>query len=129
MIKYRLDFTVRIPPDVSPCWWVVAGTLLWGRMFLGPLGSVRARVRVGGAGDRRVATSWTVAYQAPPSMGFSRQEYWSGVPLPSLTRIARKLYFRIFLGSKPLTYKFRYDSSKFTTNMSPMSQETCISLV
>ena len=26
---------------------------------------------------------WTVAYQAPPSMGFSRQEYWSGVPLPS----------------------------------------------
>ena len=30
------------------------------------------------------ATPWTVAYQAPPSMGFSRQEYWSGVPLPSL---------------------------------------------
>ena len=28
-------------------------------------------------------TSWTVAYQAPPFMGFSRQEYWSGVPLPS----------------------------------------------
>ena len=26
---------------------------------------------------------WTVAYQAPPSMGLSRQEYWSGVPLPS----------------------------------------------
>ena len=30
-----------------------------------------------------LATSWTAAYQAPPSMGFSRQEYWSGVPLPS----------------------------------------------
>ena len=29
------------------------------------------------------ATPWTAAYQAPPSMGFSRQEYWSGVPLPS----------------------------------------------
>ena len=29
------------------------------------------------------ATPWTVAYQASPSMGFSRQEYWSGVPLPS----------------------------------------------
>ena len=27
--------------------------------------------------------AWTAAYQAPPSMGFSRQEYWSGVPLPS----------------------------------------------
>ena len=30
------------------------------------------------------ATPWTAAYQAPLSMGFSRQEYWSGVPLPSL---------------------------------------------
>ena len=30
------------------------------------------------------ATPWTEAYQAPPSMGFSRQEYWNGVPLPSL---------------------------------------------
>ena len=29
-------------------------------------------------------TPWTAAFQAPPSMGFSRQEYWSGVPLPSL---------------------------------------------
>ena len=29
------------------------------------------------------ATLWTVAYQAPPSMGFSRQEYWSGLPFPS----------------------------------------------
>ena len=35
------------------------------------------------------ATPWTAAYQAPPSMGFSRQEYWSGVPLPSPTRAAR----------------------------------------
>ena len=32
---------------------------------------------------RLLATSWTVAYQVPPSMGFSRQEYWSGAPLPS----------------------------------------------
>ena len=32
---------------------------------------------------RLSATPWSAAYQAPPSMGFSRQEYWSGVPLPS----------------------------------------------
>ena len=32
---------------------------------------------------RLPATPWTVAYQAPPSMGLSRQEYWSRVPLPS----------------------------------------------
>ena len=30
-----------------------------------------------------LATPWTAAYQAPPSMGFSRQEFWSGLPLPS----------------------------------------------
>ena len=32
---------------------------------------------------RLLATPWTTAYQAPPSLGFSRQECWSGVPLPS----------------------------------------------
>ena len=35
---------------------------------------------------RPSATPWIAAYQAPPSMGFSRQEYWSGVPLPSLPK-------------------------------------------
>ena len=33
--------------------------------------------------DRLFMTPWTAGYQAPPSMGFSRQEYWSGVPFPS----------------------------------------------
>ena len=33
---------------------------------------------------RLLGTPWTAAYQAPPPMEFSRQEYWSGVPLPSL---------------------------------------------
>ena len=32
---------------------------------------------------RLCVTPWTVAYQAHPSMGFSRQEYWSGLPFPS----------------------------------------------
>ena len=32
---------------------------------------------------RLFVTPWTAAYQAPPSMGFSRQEYWSGLPFPS----------------------------------------------
>ena len=32
---------------------------------------------------RLFATPWTVAYQAPPSMGFSKQEYWSVLPFPS----------------------------------------------
>ena len=43
-------------------------------------GKVKSLSRV-----RLLATPWTAAHQAPPSMGFSRQEYWSGVPLPSPT--------------------------------------------
>ena len=43
---------------------------------------------------RLFTTPWTAAYQAPPSMGFSRQEYWSGVPSPSLYSIVkRKRYY------------------------------------
>ena len=40
---------------------------------------------------RLLSTPWTAAYQALPSMGFSRQEYWSGVPLPSLWKATRKV--------------------------------------
>ena len=36
------------------------------------------------------ATPWTAAYRAPPSMGFSRQEYWSGVPSPSPGHVFRE---------------------------------------
>ena len=51
---------------------------------------------------RLLATPWTAAYQAPPSMGFSRQEYWSGVPLPSLS-------FRVRQGKKcPLSLKIYF---------------------
>ena len=38
-----------------------------------------------------LATPWIAAYQGPPSMGFSRQEYWSGVPLPSLQYHIREM--------------------------------------
>ena len=41
---------------------------------------------------RLLATPWTAAYQAPLSMGFSRQEYWSGVPLPSPVNIYLCVY-------------------------------------
>ena len=45
---------------------------------------------------RLFETPWTAAYQAP-SVGFSRQEYWSGVPLPSPTRLLSCLLMTIFL--------------------------------
>ena len=39
---------------------------------------------------RLLETPWTAAHQAPPSMGFSRQEYWSGVPLSRVLKILIK---------------------------------------
>ena len=50
---------------------------------------------------RLFMTTWTATYQAPPPMGFARQEYWSGVPLPSRVRNATDsifvFYFCAFL--------------------------------
>ena len=43
---------------------------------------------------RLLVTPWTAAYQAPPSMGFSRQEYWSGVPLLSLEILCYQVIFK-----------------------------------
>ena len=48
---------------------------------------------------RLLATPWTAAYQVPPPMGFSRQEYWSGVPLPSPTPLGTAN----FVGHEPGT--------------------------
>ena len=46
---------------------------------------------------RLCATPQTTAHQAPPSLGFSRQEHWSGVPLPSLSTVySGKIQCRIF---------------------------------
>ena len=42
---------------------------------------------------RLLATPWTGAHQAPPSMGLSRQEYWSGVPLPSLKLFPNPVHY------------------------------------
>ena len=46
---------------------------------------------------RLFATPWTVAYQAPLSMGFSRQEYWSGLPFPLIYSIEfqRKVFYML----------------------------------
>ena len=44
---------------------------------------------------RPSATPWTAAFQAPLSMGFSRQEYWSGVPLPSLLHDYTSSFFML----------------------------------
>ena len=56
---------------------------------------------------RLSATPWTAAYQAPPSMGFSRQEYWSGVRIPSTVSIKANAFVLTFKLSS-LQYKPRY---------------------
>ena len=71
-------------PPVSPVPGILqARTLEWGATSFSNAWKWKVKVksfsRVG-----LFRTPWTAAYQAPPSMGFSRQEYWSGLPLPSL---------------------------------------------
>ena len=79
--------TLCDPIDGSPPGFPVPGilqarTLEWGAISFSNAwkwkGKVKLLSRV-----RFLATPWTAAHQAPPSMGFSKQEYWSGVPLPS----------------------------------------------
>ena len=52
-----------------------------------------------------LVTPWTAAHQALPSMGFSRQEYWSGVPLPSLAAVVK--YFLFSWSCMGLKYSLR----------------------
>ena len=72
------------PPGSAVPGILQAGTLEWVAIFFSNVwkwkvkGKSLSRVRL-------FLTPWTAAYQAPLSMGFSRQEYWSGVPLPSPT--------------------------------------------
>ena len=59
-----------------------ARTLVWGAISSSNAWKWKVKVK-SFSHVRLFATSWTAAYQAPPSMGFSRQEYWSGLPLLS----------------------------------------------
>ena len=62
---------------------------------------------------RLLATPWTGAHQAPPSMGFSRQEYWSGVPLPSpMTNLDTiKKHKHHFANKGPYSQSYGFSSS------------------
>ena len=54
---------------------------------------------------RLLATPWAAAHPAPPSMGFSRQEYWSGVPLSSPLLIPTSPHSFVFLHSLKMEEK------------------------
>ena len=79
--------TLCDPLDGSPPGSPVPGilqarTLEWLAISFSNVWKWKVKVKLLGR-VRLLATPWTVAHQAPPSIGFSRQEYWSGVPLPS----------------------------------------------
>ena len=59
-----------------------ARTLEWVAISFSNAGKWKVKVKALSC-VRLFSNPWTAAYQAPPSIGFSRQEYWSGVPLPS----------------------------------------------
>ena len=80
--------TLRDPIDSSPPGSAVPGilqarTLEWVAISFPNAWKWKVKVK-SLSRARLLATPWTAAYQAPSSMGFSRQEYWSGLPLPSL---------------------------------------------
>ena len=62
---------------------------------------------------RLFVTPWTVAHQAPPSMGFSKQEYWSGLPLPGFEMNFGKF---ISLSSR---FMSRYQNLNFNSSYQP----------
>ena len=72
-----------------------ARTLEWGAISFSNAWKWKVKVKLLSR-VRLLATPWTAAYQAPPSMGFSRQEYWSGVPLSSHIYIHTHTFFFIF---------------------------------
>ena len=79
--------TLWNPTDGSPPGSAIPGilqarTLEWVAISFSNAGKWKVKVKSLGL-VWLLATPWTAAYQAPPSVGFSRQEYWSGVPLPS----------------------------------------------
>ena len=73
-----------------------ARTLEWVAISFSNAGKWKVKVK-SPSRVRLFATPWTAAYHAPPSMGFSRQEYWSGVPLPSPTCNQVRGFCRKFL--------------------------------
>ena len=70
------------PPDFPTPGILQARTLEWVAISFSSAWKWKVKVKSLGLA-RLLATPWTAAYQAPLSMGFSRQEYWSGVPSPS----------------------------------------------
>ena len=92
--------TLCDPIDSSPPGSLIPGilqarTLKWFAISFSNAGRWKVKMKLLSR-VRLLATPWTAAYQAPLSMGFSRQEYWSGSPLPSPHACAREIKLIVF---------------------------------
>ena len=102
------------PPGSSVPGILQARTLEWVAISFSNAGKWKVKVK----SLRRVpllATPWTAAYQAPPSMGFSMQEYWSGLPLPSPNWDYQRPFPWQQDGDKTLTIVLTKQSQEFST--------------
>ena len=108
--------TLCDPRDGSPPGSPVPGilharTLEWVAISFSNAGKWKVKVK-SLSRVRLLAIPRTAAYQAPPSMGFSRQEYWSGVPLPSPgSKLNRSI--NILLSTQKINFAIRFYSSLF----------------
>ena len=84
------------PPDSPVPGILQARTLEWVAISFSNAWKWKAKVK-SLSRVRLFSTPWTAAHQAPPSMGFSRQEYWSGLPLPSLKFIVGSIISELAL--------------------------------
>ena len=83
-------------PPGSPILGILQARILeWVAISFSNAWKWKVKVKVAQSCPTLIVTPWTAAHQAPPSMGFSRQEYWSGVPLPSPTYYYRTRKYKI----------------------------------
>ena len=113
--------TLCDPRDSSPPGFPIPGilqarTLEWVAIFFS--NAWKQKVKVKSLSRVRLSvTPWTAAHQAPPSMGFSRQNYWTGMPLPS------PIY--TLLGIKYITNKSLRIAQETLFNALVMKRELC----
>ena len=98
--------TLCNPVDGSPPGSLISGilqarTLDWVAISFSNAGKWKVKVKILSC-VWLLVTPWTAAHEAPPSMGFSRQEYWSGLPLLPLFFV----YDIFFLLEKKIVFKF-----------------------
>ena len=99
------------PPDSTVPGILQARTLEWVAISFSNAWKLKVKAKLLSC-VRLFATPWTTAYQAPPSMGFSRQEYWSGVPLPSRNSMLLSSKWHLLRNLNGVFYKNRKNNLK-----------------